>query len=198
MMLWYRGLYDWVLRWAARPPALAALFLLALAESSFFPIPPDVLLVAIVLAEPRRAWRATAACTAGSILGGAAGYVIGWAFWEMAGGFFYHWVPGITPELYARVAGLYDRHDFWVVFVAGLTPIPYKVFTITAGVSKISFPIFVLASTLSRGARFLLEAALLHRYGAPIRRFVERWLGWLMFLLVLLVLLGLAALSRLS
>ena len=197
-MRWYRKLYDWVLHWAATPTAGAALFLLSLAESSFFPIPPDVLLIAIVMADRRRAWKAATICAAGSVLGGAIGYLIGWGFWEAAGSFFYRWVPGFTPEIYAHVAGLYESHNFWVVFTAGFTPIPYKVFTIGAGIAKISFPIFVFASAISRSARFFIVAALLHRYGPPVRGFIDRWLGWLMLAFVLLVVLGFLARSDIA
>ncbi len=197
MILWYRRLYDWVLRWATKPSAGAALFLLALAESSFFPIPPDVLLIAIVIADKQRAWRAAAIATAGSVLGGLLGYLIGWGFWGVASEFFYRWVPGFTPEVYERVAALYETHNFWVVFTAGFTPIPYKVITIGAGVAMVSLPTFFIASTLSRGARFLLVAALLHHYGLPIRRLLDRHLWWLTLLFAALLVAGFAALSAL-
>ena len=195
---WYRSLYDWTLRWASTGSAGLALFLLALAESSFFPIPPDVLLIAIVLADRQKAWRAAGIATAGSVVGGLMGYLIGWAFWNSTAALFYRWVPGFTPEVYARVADLYETHNFWVVFAAGFTPIPYKVITIGAGVAMISLPIFFIASTLSRGARFLLVAGLLYRFGSPIRRFLDRHLWWLTLLFAALLIGGFVALTSLG
>ncbi|HXH29154.1 MAG TPA: YqaA family protein [Candidatus Polarisedimenticolia bacterium] len=198
MMRWHRRLYDWVLHWASTPSAGTALFLLALAESSFFPIPPDVLLAAVVMSDRRRTWRSVLLCTLGSVVGGALGYCIGWGFWEATKGFFFRFVPGFTPAVYARVAGLYEHYNFWVVFTAGFTPIPYKVFTIGAGVAIISFPTFLLASTISRGGRFLLVASLFHHYGPPIRGFVDRYLGWLTVAFVTLLVGGFAVLSYLG
>jgi membrane protein YqaA with SNARE-associated domain len=193
MMRWHRRLYDWVLHWAGTPSASTALFLLALAESSFFPVPPDLLLAAVVLSDRRRTWRSVLLCTLGSVVGGIIGYGIGWGFWEASQGFFYRYV--FSHAVYARVAGLYEQYNFWVVFAAGFTPIPYKVFTIAAGVAAISLPTFLLASTLSRGARFLLVASLFHHYGPPIKTFVDRYLGWLTVLFVALLLGGFWALS---
>ncbi|MCZ6695179.1 MAG: DedA family protein [Acidobacteria bacterium] len=195
---WYRSLYDWTLRWASTRSAGIALFLLALAESSFFPIPPDVLLMAIVLADRHKAWRAAGIATAGSVIGGLIGYLIGWAFWSTMADLFYRWVPGFTPEVYARVAEHYEMHNFWVVFVAGFTPIPYKVITIGAGVAMISLPIFFVASALSRGARFLLVAGLLYHFGPPIRRFLDRHLWWLTLLFVALLIGGFVVLTSLG
>ena len=174
-----RAIYDWVLHWAATPYATYALFLLALAEASFFPIPPDVLLLAICLSRPARSLRYAGICTLGSVLGGMAGYAIGWGLWELTSGFFFAYVPGFTPEVFERVAGLYQRWDFWAVFVAGLTPIPYKVFTIAGGVFGINFPVFVLASILSRALRFGIEGYLIMRFGPPIKGFIDRYFNWL-------------------
>jgi membrane protein YqaA with SNARE-associated domain len=187
----WRGLhyrvYDWVLHWAAHPHAQSALLLLAFAESSVFPIPPDVLLIAMCLAQPRRAFRYAAISGVGSVAGGILGYGIGWGLWEVVSDAFYHWVPGFTPEVYARVAALYDRWNFWVVFAAGFTPIPYKVFTIAAGVAHINFGVFVLASAVSRTARFLLVSLLIFRFGPSIMPFIEKYLGWLTVLFVVLL-----------
>ena len=198
MIRWYRSLYDWTLRWASTGSAGVALFLLALAESSFFPIPPDVLLIGIVLADRRKAWRAAGIATAGSVIGGLIGYLIGWAFWNATADLFYRWVPGFNPEVYTRVAELYEMHNFWVVFAAGFTPIPYKVITIGAGVARISLPIFFIASALSRGARFLLVAGLLYRFGAPVRRFLDRHLWWLTLLFAALLIGGFVALTSIG
>jgi membrane protein YqaA with SNARE-associated domain len=131
-----RRLYDWVVHWAFTPYAVPALVLIAFAESSFFPIPPDVLLVPLCLGNQKRAFGFAAWCSVASVVGGMAGYGIGMYAWE-AGvrDLCFHYVPGFTPEVFARVQGLYQRWDFWVVFVAGFSPIPYKVFTIAGFVA---------------------------------------------------------------
>lgn len=194
--LHYR-LYDWVLHWSAHPHAQSALLLLAFAEASFFPIPPDVLLIAMCLAAPQRAPRYAALASVGSVAGGIAGYGIGWGLWEILSEAFYRWVPGFTPEVYARVAALYDRWSFWAVFTAGFTPIPYKVFTIAAGVTRIHFLVFVAASVISRSARFFLVALLIRWFGPRVLPWIERYLGWLTVAFVLLLLGGFWLLGKL-
>ena len=187
---WVRRLYDWVLHWADTPYGFQALALLALVESSVFPIPPDPLLIALCLGAAGRALGFATVATAASVLGGVLGYGIGAVVWGSACGFFFEYVPGVTPEAFATVQGLYDRWDFWAVFLAGLTPIPYKVFTISAGVFAINFPIFVLASTLSRGLRFFVMAGLIYRYGESIRLFIDRYFNLLVWIFGLLLVLG--------
>ncbi len=187
---WVRRLYDWVLHWTDTPYGLQALAVLAFAESSFFPLPPDPLLIALCLGAAGRALRFAAVTTITSVLGGIVGYGIGALVWTSASGFFFEYVPGVTPEAFATVQGYYDRWDFWAVFVAGLTPIPYKVFTISAGVFSINFPVFVLASVLSRGLRFFLVAGLIHRYGEPVRSFIDRYFNLLTWVFGLLLVLG--------
>ena len=123
------------------------------------------------------------------MLGGVIGYLLGWGFWSLLADFFFTYVPGFTPQLFARVQALYAEHDFWVVFAAGFTPIPYKVITIAAGVFLINFPVFVLASIIGRSARFFLVAGLIRRYGPGIRSFVDRYFN-LLSLLFLLLLIG--------
>lgn len=174
-----RRVYDWVLHWAYTPYGAWALFILALAEASFFPVPPDPLLLALALGQPRKALRYGAVATAASVVGGILGYAIGAGAWQIVDQFFFTWVPGVSPEAFARVQGLYDRYDFWAVFLAGLTPIPYKVFTITAGVFEIDFPVFVLASLTSRGLRFFAEGALIHHFGPSVSGFIDRYFNLL-------------------
>ncbi len=169
-----RALYDWTLALAARPRASLALFLLSFAESSCFPVPPDVMLVPMGIARRERAWRYALICSVASVLGGIAGYAIGHLFWEQLGPFFIEHVPGITEAGFERVKTLYDRWDFWVVFTAGFTPIPYKLITVTSGVFQISFPVFVIASAISRSARFFLLAWLCRRYGQAAQVFIDR------------------------
>lgn len=176
----HRRVYDWTLAWAYRPTASVALFVLAFAESSFFPVPPDVLLMPLALGNRRKWLRYATLCTVGSVLGAVAGYLIGWLLWEAqpVRAFFFH-IPGITPEGFAKVEALYKEWDFWVVFTAGFTPIPFKLITITAGVFQINFPVFVLASIVSRGARFFLVAGLMRLFGPTITPFIEKYFNWL-------------------
>lgn len=185
-----RRLYDWVLSFAEKPHGTWALFLISFAESSFFPIPPDPLLIALALGAPRRALFYAGICTLGSVLGGMAGYLIGWGAWEAVDGFFFAYVPGVSPEAFQHVAGLYDKWDFWAVFLAGFTPLPYKVFSLSAGVFKISFPVFVAATVLSRGLRFFLVAGLIWKFGPPIQSFIDRYFDKLAWTFLLLVVAG--------
>ena len=181
-------LYDWVLHWSGHRRAQPALFLLSLAEASFFPIPPDVLLVVMSMAKAKRALRYAMICSIGSVIGGAIGYGIGWGVWEGVSEFFYRFVPGFDAEVYGKVSALYERWNFWIVFSAGFTPIPYKIFTIAAGVAKINFPIFLAASAISRSARFFLVAALIAWLGPRAEPLIQRYLGWItVALLVLLI-----------
>ncbi|HSJ08668.1 MAG TPA: YqaA family protein [Longimicrobiales bacterium] len=186
-----RRLYDWMLAWADRPSGPAALGVISFAESSFFPIPPDPLLLALCLGRPRRALLFGAICTLGSVLGGMFGYMLGHLAWSGMEGFFFSYVPGVTPEAFARVQGWYDRWGFWAVFLAGFTPLPYKVFTLSSGVFGISFPVFLIASTVSRGLRFFIIATLVYFYGPPIARFIDKYFDKLALLFGVLLIGGL-------
>ena len=190
-----RRLYDWLLHWAHTPYGMPALVLVTFAESSFFPVPPDPLLVALCIAAPGRSLYFAAAATAGSVAGGITGYWIGAGGWHLVQDFFFVYVPGVSPEAFERIQALYDRWDFWAIFLAGLTPIPYKAFTLSAGVFRISFPIFVIASVLSRGLRFFVVAALIYRYGEPISDFVDRHFNRLTVGFGVLIVLGFAAIQ---
>ena len=189
---WIRGLYEWTIGWAGTSHGTAALGLIAFAESSFFPIPPDVLLIALALGRPDLAfWYATVS-TAGSVAGGAAGYAIG--YW---GG------RPVVERLFGRskvelVHRLFQKYEAWAVGIAGFTPIPYKVFTIGAGVFYVNARVFVLASLISRGARFFLVAGLLFAFGPPIRQFIDQHFEWLTVLLVVGIVGGFVALKRLA
>ncbi len=181
-----RKTYDWVLSWAQSRWGALALFVLAFAESSFFPIPPDVLLIALCLGAVTRSFRYVWICTLGSVLGALAGYAIGFFLWQTPGGeftavadFFFRVIPGFTPDKYEQIRELYNQYDFWVVFTAGFSPIPYKLITITSGVFSINMPMFIIASVISRGLRFLLIGWLIWRYGAPIKRFIEKYFNML-------------------
>lgn len=168
-----RRLYDWVLHWADTPYGTWALFLLALAESSFFPIPPDVLLIALCVGRPERAFTYALVCSAGSILGGCLGYLIGWQFMASIGSRIVDFY-GLTDKV-AYIETLYTTYDAWAVGIAGFTPIPYKVFTIAAGMFKINFLVFALASLVSRSARFFLVGGLIYLFGPRIQRFIDRY-----------------------
>jgi len=187
---WVRRMYDWVLHWAETPYGPIALGVLAFAEASFFPIPPDPLLMALCLGAVARSFRFAAMATVASVIGGAGGYLIGAGAWHILGDFFFAYVPGVTPEAFQGVQAYYDRYDFWAVFLAGLTPIPYKVFTLSAGVFAINFPVFLLASLLSRGLRFFVVAGLIYRFGRPMSRFIDRYFNLLTWVFGALVILG--------
>mgnify|MGYP006421966655 CR=1 FL=1 len=166
-----QALYDRTLALAAHRHAVPGLAAVSFAESSVFPIPPDVLLVPMVLAERARAWWFAFVCTVGSVLGALLGYAIGLFLFDSVGQPILE-VYGYT-EKFNDVRAFFDIWGFWFVFAAGFTPIPYKVFTIASGVMALNPAIFVIASLVSRGARFYLVAALLWYFGAPIRRFIE-------------------------
>lgn len=182
---WIRWLYDWVLHWAETPYSVPALVGLSFAESSFFPVPPDVLLIAMCLSLPKRSLWFAAVCTAASVVGGALGYVIGWFLWEQVSGFFFTFV--FSEHVFQVVAEKYNENAFWAVFTAGLTPIPYKVFTIAAGVFEINFNEFIFASILGRSARFFAVAGLIRVFGPPIRTFIDRYFNLLSILFVVLL-----------
>lgn len=185
-----RRLYDWVLHWADTRHGPKALGALSFAESSFFPIPPDPLLMALCLGAPKRSFRFALITTLTSVAGGILGYLLGAWAWQFLGPLFFQYVPGVTPEAFGRVQELYERWDFWAVFMAGLTPIPYKVFTLSSGVFAISFPIFVVASFLSRGLRFFVVAGLIHAFGEPIARFIDRYFNLLTWVFAALLIGG--------
>lgn len=190
-----RRLYDWVLHWAETPYGEPALFGLAFAESSFFPLPPDPLLLALCLGASKRAMRFAAIATVASVVGGMVGYGIGAGAWSVTQDWFFGYVPGVTPEAFEGVRAFYDRYGFAAVFLAGLTPIPYKVFTLASGVFRINFGIFVLASILSRGFRFFLIAALVYRFGPPIERFIDQHFNKLVIVFSVLFVAGFVVLE---
>lgn len=190
-----KKIYEWVLSWANSPYSNLALIILAFSESSFFPVPPDVLLIALVLGNPQRAFFFAAICSVASVLGGLAGYGIGYFIWQHVSQFFFGYIPGFTPEIFNMVQTNYHEYGFWYVLVAGFTPIPYKVFTIAAGVFQMNLASFILASVLSRSARFFLVSALLYRFGAPIKSFIDKYFNLLTFLFLGLIILGFIAVN---
>ncbi|UCG33240.1 MAG: DedA family protein [Phycisphaerales bacterium] len=253
-------MYDWVLHWADTPYGGPALFVMAFAESSFFPVPPDVLLAPLVLGN-RRKWLGYAlACSLASLVGGVFGYAIGYFAWQAVGGIFHDHVPGFSRDVvvlrdgtriegmidsrgvkvalplmraelqfpddsaeplritdslgrahaltedtvveysvhpFTKAGGLYQTYDFWIVFIAGFTPLPYKVITITAGVFGINFPVFLIASAVSRSARFFLVAGLIGLCGDWIKPKIDRYFNLLCILFVVLLVGGFAVIRYL-
>jgi len=182
-----KKLYDWVLHWADTPYGPLALFLLALAESSFFPVPPDPLLIALCLGAIKKSWRFAFYCAAASVIGGIIGYFIGYGIWGIVDSFFFKYVPGFTESLFQRVMVNYTEYGFWYVFLAGFTPIPYKVFTIASGVFKLNFFLFLLASTVSRSLRFFAVAGLFRKFGPGIKGFIDKYFNLLAILFFILL-----------
>jgi len=192
-----RKLYDWVLHWAETPYGLIALFLLAFAESSIFPIPPDALLIALVLGATSKAFKFALNCTIASVLGALLGYAIGYFLWWGLGNnfssvaiFFFDNVPGFSEKVFWDVKSLYDEFDFWIIFTAGFTPIPYKVITISSGAFDINLIVFAIASVVSRGARFFLVAFLIWKFGPAIKSFIDKYFNWLAIAFTILLIGG--------
>lgn len=188
----FHDLYNWTIHWAATAQAEWALFILAFAESSFFLIPPDVLLIAMAVATPKNAYLFALICTVGSLTGGMFGYIIG-----RFGGrpILKRFVRERTIH---RVEDLFNRYDAWAITIAGFTPIPYKVFTIASGAFLINFKTFVLASLLGRAGRFFLVATLFFFWGAPIKNFIDRYLNILSVAFVILLIGGFLAIRLLK
>ncbi len=185
-----RWLYDWVLSWADTPYGAIALFVLAFAEATFFPIPPDVLLVALVLGARTKAFRLALICTAGSVLGGIGGFALGLYAWETVRPYFVPLI--ISEENFVLIRKWYNENVFLLVFSAAFSPIPFKVFTIASGVSArtiigANFFLFLGASIAGRGIRFFAVSYLLYRFGEPIRDWIDRYFNVLTLILALLL-----------
>ena len=196
----HRRLYNWVLHWALTPYSGWALFLLSFAESSFFPVPPDVLLAPLTLGNRKKWWKFALNCSVASVVGGILGYLIGVFLWDLIG----NWVivhfswAGLTEANFEKFQNWYDKHNFWIVFLCGFTPLPYKVCTISAGVARISFLGFVIASTVSRSARFFLVAGLFWRFGPTIKPFIDKYFNWLCLAFMVLLIGGFLAIKLVS
>jgi len=171
-----RRFYDLSLEKAKSPHAQWILFGIAFAESSCLIFPPDILLLVMVLSARDRWIRYALVCVTGSVLGGIAGYFIGFGVWEMVHPFFFAHI--FSEEVFHKVQELYKQYDFWIVFTAAFTPIPYKVFTISAGVAQLDITRFVIASIIGRAGRFFLVSFLLYRFGPPIRQFIEKYFNY--------------------
>jgi membrane protein YqaA with SNARE-associated domain len=190
---WLRRIYNWTISWSDRPGGAWALFAIAVVESSVFPIPPDVLLLALAVGAPRRALWFAAICSAGSVLGGMIGYWIGYSAWHAVKGFFIPYV--FSQGAFDTVQQLYQGNAFVAILSAAFTPIPYKVFTIAAGVFEVGFLTLVVASILGRSARFFMVAGAIFLFGAQVKAWIEKYFDWLAWLLLILGVAGFVAIK---
>lgn len=186
-----RGLYDWTMRMAAHERAPLVLFFVAFIESSFFPIPPHAMMIPMILAARASAWWIATITTVASVLGGMAGYAIGYFLYESVG----RWVLDLYgySEKFASFAAQYNEYGAWIVYIGGVSPFPYKVITIASGVTQLDFTIFSVASLLARGTVFFGIAVLLYWFGPPIRRFIEERLGLVATVFIVTLFAGFAA-----
>ncbi|MEJ6398957.1 YqaA family protein [Yoonia sp. 208BN28-4] len=182
-----RRLYDWTLGLAQSPYALWALAVVAFVESSFFPIPPDVLMIPMIIAAPRRAFLIAGVATVSSVLGGLFGYVIGAFLFDTIGQPIFDFYG--KADAVAEFSANFNTYGAWAVLIAGITPFPFKVITIMSGVTGLSLPIFIFSAIAARALRFFIVAVLLWQFGAPIRDFIERRLG-LVFVIFCVLLIG--------
>ena len=183
-----RKLYDWVLSWAYTKYATFALFILAFVESSFFPVPPDLLLITLSVSKPYKSFKYALLCSLGSLFGGLLGYIIGYGFYEIIGEKI---ISLLNYGNYFELVGNYYRENaFLAILTAAFTPIPYKVFTIAAGLWKINLITFVLASLIGRSARFFIVSTLIYFYGARIKTFIDKYFNLLTIIFMLLLIGG--------
>lgn len=185
-----RRLYDWVLSWADKPYANHALFLVAFTEATFFPIPPDVLLIAMAIGAPNKAIRFALICTFGSVLGAMLGYYMGWGLWGIIDNWFYLYIPGFSESVFTELSNSFKSNTFLTIFAAGFTPIPFKVFTIAAGAAMLPFFVFLVASLLSRGLRYGMLALLIYKFGSNIKKWIEKYFNlitWVVTILVIII-----------
>lgn len=189
-----RKIYDWVLGWAETPYGIPALVLLSFAESSFFPIPPDVLLIALALAIPEKSFKYAFYAAVASVIGGILGYAIG--LWG------YQWIGHDIVAFYNgeavmdKIQLLYSEYGFWGILTAAITPIPYKIFTIASGMFKFDFGQFLLASVLGRSIRFFAVGALIWKFGPPIKSYIDKYFNLLAILFVILLIGGFLLISK--
>jgi membrane protein YqaA with SNARE-associated domain len=188
-----KRLYNWVIRFAQTPYGSWALFVLAICESSFFPIPPDVLLIALAVAVPARSMWYALICSVGSVIGGCLGYLIGQQFMVGIGNRIIDFY-GFSSR-YNEIKSLYVAYDAWAVGIAGFTPLPYKIFTISAGAFDINFWVFLLASVFSRSARFFLVGGLIYRFGPDIHQFIEKYINLITIVFTILLIGGFAVIK---
>ena len=188
-----RKIYDSVFHLSKENGAIYWLFAVAFIESSFFPIPPDVMLIPMILAAPKKAWSIAGVATVGSVIGAYLGYAIGFYFFQLIAEPLLNFYGYL--EKFNSFKDLYNQYGAWIVFGAGITPFPYKIITIASGVVHMNLIVFTIASIIARGMRFFLVAWLLKKYGETMREFNEKNLGWLSVLFLLLLIGGFAAIK---
>ncbi len=191
----FRAMYDWVLRMAHHRHAMRSLAVVSFAESSFFPIPPDAMLVPMVLARRDKAYTIAAVCTVASILGAMLGYAIGYFLWDSVG----QWLVQLYHMESKMVAlrGGYEQYGAAIIRLKGLTPIPFKLVTLASGFFAYNFPLFVILATITRAGRFFLIAALLKRFGEPVQAFIEKRLNLIAWLFLIALVGGFALIAYL-
>ncbi len=190
-------MYDWVLHWADTPYGPLALIVLSFTEASFFPIPPDILLIALALGARKKALLFALYCSMASVAGAIFGYSLGHFVWWIEPGqfsnianFFFDHIPGFTTDLFYQIQQMYDKWNFWIIFTAGFTPFPFIVFTICAGGFDINFILFLFAGLISRSARFFLVGWLIYKFGEPIHEFINKYFNWLAIAVTVLLIGG--------
>ena len=193
----FRRVYDWTLKLAEKKSAGGWLAAISFAEASFFPIPPDVLLIPLCLGALKKALKFALICSLASVLGGAAGYAVGAFGWETVQDLFYDYVPGFTEKKFIHLTNWYEEWGWPLVFLAGFSPIPYKIFTIASGVLGMAFPQFLIASAISRSARFFIVAVLIAKFGEPMKVFIDKHFNKLALAFGVLLLGGFAVLKLL-
>jgi membrane protein YqaA with SNARE-associated domain len=187
-MKWTKNIYNWVLDWSESPYGTIALFFLAFTESFFFPVPPDILLIALALGTASKSFKFAVVCLFGSVSGAFIGYGIGhFACLTSTGGFtsfayfIFSYIPGFSHEFFYRTKTLFNQWDFWIIFTAGFAPIPYKYFTISSGVFDMNLPLFFMASLISRSIRYFFIAWLVWKFGHSIKHFIDKYFKSLAF-----------------
>ena len=193
-----RQIYNWTLSLAERKFSGLWLGLLSFAEASFFPIPPDVLLIPLCLGKMKKAFKFAFICSIASVLGGIAGYAIGAFAWDELAGLFFQYIPGFTPEKFEKLKSWYEEWGWPLVFIAGFSPIPYKIFTVASGVLGMALWPFILASAVSRSARFFLVAFLLAKFCEPMKEKIDKHFNLLALLFGVLLIGGIVVLKFLK
>ncbi len=194
-MKFFKDIYNWVLSLSRKKNSNYSISVLSFSESIFFPIPPDVLLIPLCLGNRHKSFYFAFLCTISSIIGGIIGYYIGKVLWWNDPGieyssfanFFFKYIPGLTTESFNNIKRLYDDWNFWIIFTAGFTPIPFKLITISSGTFNINFFMFIFASIIGRGTRFFLLASLIWIFGEKIRLFIEKYFNLLALVFTILL-----------
>ena len=192
-----RSLYNWVLSLADSKNGEKSLGVISFTEAIFFPIPPDILLIPLCLGNRNKALRFFTVCSILSILGGIAGYFIGTKIWWSGANefsaiakWFFEYIPGFSESIFYSIKSKYELYDFWIIFTAGFTPIPFKIFTISAGAFNVSFIMFVIASAISRSLRFLIVSALIYKFGQPVKELIDKYFNLLSVIFTVLLIGG--------